>query len=168
MFLDFLLFFWFFTDCTMGFITMKNSSFGKKNNMTFSNHPTNKSKFFRSRGRMVDLKLTLPEKQSNKFASSRHFLSSWNPEGSRYVLRFWDFPYNPITILGIGCFDHQSYEKSGRVWILREYHPKVVPAPMATRTSIWGVVIRRWAKICGRNDAPKKNWKERNFEGIPQ
>ena len=28
-------------------------------------------------------------------------------------------PYNPI--LGMGCFDHQSYEFSGGVWILRHY-----------------------------------------------
>ena len=28
-----------------------------------------------------------------------------------YVLRVRDFPYNPI--LGMGCFDHQSYSREG-------------------------------------------------------
>ena len=40
------------------------------------------------------------------------------PEESRYVLRIRDFPYIPI--LGMGFLDHQSYKKSGGVWILRE------------------------------------------------
>ena len=31
------------------------------------------------------------------------------------ALRIRDFPYNPIV--GMGCFDHQSYDVSGGVWI---------------------------------------------------
>ena len=37
-----------------------------------------------------------------------------------YVLRFWDFPDPILWPSGsFGCFDHQSYEFSGGVWILR-------------------------------------------------
>ena len=35
-----------------------------------------------------------------------------------FALRIRDFPYNPIV--GMGCFDHQSYDVSGGVWILRD------------------------------------------------
>ena len=36
-----------------------------------------------------------------------------------YVLRIRDFPYNPMT--WGWDWDHQSYEFSGGVWILRGY-----------------------------------------------
>ena len=40
------------------------------------------------------------------------------PQGSRYVLRTPDFLDNPSLMMRF--VDHQSYEKPGGVWILRD------------------------------------------------
>lgn len=70
--------------------------------MTFSNHPTSKSKFLSIQGKNGRFK-TNPPGEKIRF-QVWHFWVPWNPEGSRYdVLRFrLNFPYNPITILGMG------------------------------------------------------------------